>query len=91
MPAWYGARAQTVAEWRGFEKIAALQLEYSLLERNIEREHVPMALELGSHGQPSRRMLEMLEQGARASGVSLQALAMLVDSTLLANANVTRD
>ena len=50
-----------------------------------------MALELGSHGQPSRRMLEMLEQGARASGVSLQALAMLVDSTLLANANVTRD
>ena len=49
------------------------------------------ALELGSHGQPSRRMLEMLEHGARASGVSLQALAILVDGTLLANADVSGD
>ncbi len=46
-PAWYLARAQTLAEWRGFEKVCALQLEYSLVERNIEREHVPAALELG--------------------------------------------
>jgi aryl-alcohol dehydrogenase-like predicted oxidoreductase len=46
-PAWYLARAQTIAEWRGFERVAALQLEYSLVERNIEREHVPAALELG--------------------------------------------
>jgi aryl-alcohol dehydrogenase-like predicted oxidoreductase len=46
-PAWYLARAQTIAEWRGFEKVCALQLEYSLVERNIEREHVPAALALG--------------------------------------------
>jgi aryl-alcohol dehydrogenase-like predicted oxidoreductase len=46
-PAWYLARAQTIAEWRGFERVCALQLEYSLVERNIEREHVPAALELG--------------------------------------------
>jgi aryl-alcohol dehydrogenase-like predicted oxidoreductase len=46
-PAWYLARAQTLAEWRGWERIAALQLEYSLVERSIEREHVPAALELG--------------------------------------------
>jgi aryl-alcohol dehydrogenase-like predicted oxidoreductase len=46
-PAWYLARAQTIAEWRGLERICALQLEYSLVERNIEREHVPAALELG--------------------------------------------
>ena len=46
-PAWYLARAQTIAEWRGFERVSALQLEYSLVERNIEREHVPAALELG--------------------------------------------
>jgi len=46
-PAWYLARAQTIAEWRGLERIAALQLEYSLVERNIEREHVPAALEPG--------------------------------------------
>ena len=46
-PAWYLSRAQTLAEWRGWEPVAALQLEYSLVERNIEREHVPAALEMG--------------------------------------------
>lgn len=46
-PAWYLARAQTIAELRGWERVAALQLEYSLVERNIEREHVPAAIELG--------------------------------------------
>ncbi len=47
VPAWYVARAQTLAELRGTERLIALQLEYSLVERNIEREHIPMALELG--------------------------------------------
>ena len=46
-PAWYAARAQTLAELRGWERVCSLQLEYSLVERNVEREHVPMALELG--------------------------------------------
>lgn len=46
VPAWYLARAQTLAELRGLERIAALQLEYSLVERNIEREHVVAAREL---------------------------------------------
>jgi aryl-alcohol dehydrogenase-like predicted oxidoreductase len=47
VPAWYLARAQTLAELRGLTRVAALQLEYSLVERNIEREHVPAAIELG--------------------------------------------
>ena len=47
VPAWYLARAQTIAEFRGWEPLCALQLEYSLVERNIEREHVPAALALG--------------------------------------------
>ena len=46
-PAWYVARAQTLAEKEDKERLVALQLEYSLLERNIEREHVPAAQELG--------------------------------------------
>lgn len=46
-PSWYAARAQTLAEWRGYEPISALQLEYSLVERNIEQEFVPLGLELG--------------------------------------------
>lgn len=47
VPGWYVGRAQTLAEWRGWEPLCALQLEYSLVERNLEREHVPAALALG--------------------------------------------
>lgn len=47
VPAWYAARYQTLAEQHLLEKLVALQLEYSLVERNIEREHVPLARELG--------------------------------------------
>jgi aryl-alcohol dehydrogenase-like predicted oxidoreductase len=47
VPAWYAVRALAVAEAHGWEAPCALQLEYSLVERNIEREHVPAARELG--------------------------------------------
>ena len=47
VPAWYAAKAQLVAQRHGWEPVAALQMEYSLAERSIEREHVPLALDLG--------------------------------------------
>jgi aryl-alcohol dehydrogenase-like predicted oxidoreductase len=47
VPAWYAARAQTLAEWRGYEPISALQLQYSLVERNVEFEYTRLATELG--------------------------------------------
>ena len=47
VPAWYVAQAQTLAEKEGKERPVALQLEYSLVQRDIEREHVPAAQELG--------------------------------------------
>jgi len=47
VPAWYAARMQTIAEWRGYEPLAALQLEYSLAERNIENEFIPLATDHG--------------------------------------------
>lgn len=46
-PAWYAGTAQTLARWRGWEPVAALELEYSLISRQIEREHIPAALNLG--------------------------------------------
>lgn len=46
-PAWYVARAQTIAELRGWERLAGLQYEYNLAERAIEQEYVPLAHELG--------------------------------------------
>jgi aryl-alcohol dehydrogenase-like predicted oxidoreductase len=47
VPAWYAAKAQMIARCCHWEPVAALQLEYSLAERAIEREHVPAALDLG--------------------------------------------
>jgi len=47
VPAWYLGRAHTIAELRGLERAIALQLEYSLVTREIEREYVPAARELG--------------------------------------------
>lgn len=47
VPAWYASRAQTLAEWRGFERICALQMEYSLLQRGVELEFGHMCQNLG--------------------------------------------
>ena len=46
-PAWLIARANTLAEWRGWTAFAGLQVPYSLLQRDIERELLPMAEALG--------------------------------------------
>lgn len=47
VPAWYVARMVTLAEAHGVPGPIAMQLEYSLVERTIEQEHVPMARALG--------------------------------------------
>ncbi len=47
VPAWYAASAGTMARTLNLPGPIALQLPYSLIERGIEREHVPAALELG--------------------------------------------
>jgi aryl-alcohol dehydrogenase-like predicted oxidoreductase len=46
-PAWAVARMATLAEWRGWTAIAAIQVEYSLLERTAEGELFGAARELG--------------------------------------------
>ena len=42
-PAWVVAQSNTLAELRGWTRYVGLQIEYSLLERTVERELVPMA------------------------------------------------
>jgi aryl-alcohol dehydrogenase-like predicted oxidoreductase len=46
-PAWKCAEAQMIARFRGYAPLIALQIEYSLLQRTVEGELVPMARELG--------------------------------------------
>ncbi|MFD8378248.1 aldo/keto reductase [Streptomyces sp. NPDC059679] len=47
VPAWATAEAATIARFRGWSPVTALQLEYSLLERTSEGELLPMAQALG--------------------------------------------
>ena len=46
-PAWKIAQANVIAHFRGWSAFIGLQIEYSLLERTVEQELVPMALEFG--------------------------------------------
>lgn len=46
-PAWKIAEANLLARFRGWSAFIGLQVEYSLLERTIEQELVPMASEFG--------------------------------------------
>ncbi|HEY0814880.1 MAG TPA: aldo/keto reductase [Pseudonocardia sp.] len=46
-PAWQVSRMQAIADLRGWAPLVALQVEYSLVERTVERELIPMAAELG--------------------------------------------
>lgn len=43
VPAWVVSRAQVLHELRGLAPVACMQLEYSLVQRSIEREHLPLA------------------------------------------------
>lgn len=47
MPAWYAVKAATLAAAFNVPAPIAMQLEYSLVERSIEREHIPAARESG--------------------------------------------
>ncbi len=44
-PAWVVAKSNTIAELRGWTRYVGLQVEYSLLERTVERELTPMSVD----------------------------------------------
>lgn len=46
-PAWKTAEAQVLSRCHGWSPVAAVQVEYSLLQRTIEGEILPMAQEMG--------------------------------------------
>ena len=75
-PAWVAARANAVAELRGWSPFLAVQVPYSLAARDPEREVLPMAAELGltvtpwgvlEHGVLAGRAPETLRWGDSVS------------------------
>ena len=47
VPAWVVSQANTIANFRGWSPFSALQVEYSLIERTVERDLIPMARAFG--------------------------------------------
>lgn len=46
-PAWKVVQAQMLADWKAWTPFIALQIEYSLIERTVEGDLMPMAREFG--------------------------------------------
>jgi len=65
-PAWRVVQAQLSAVMRNWTPLIAVQLEYSLAERRMEAEHVPMAREMGLGITPFALLAEGLLSGKYA-------------------------
>src|SRR5258707_2498924 len=70
-PAWWVAQANTLASLRGWSAFVGLQIEYSLIERTVESELIPMAkalnLGLTAWSPLSRGVLTGKYHGHRSS------------------------
>lgn len=80
LPAWLVSRANTLAEWRDWTPFAGIQVPYSLLKRDIERELLPMAEAYGmsvatygalAHGVLSGKYTGRAPSGGRLDPASL--------------------
>ncbi len=73
-PAWKAAQAQMIAIFRGWAPLIGLQVEYSLMERTVEGELVPMAEELGMGVLPwsPLKMGALSGKYTRANGQKMQ-------------------
>jgi aryl-alcohol dehydrogenase-like predicted oxidoreductase len=69
-PAWRIAWLQVMAELRGWTQFAALQVEYSLLQRAAERDLVPAARALGIGVMPWSPLASGLLSGKYATGAA---------------------
>jgi aryl-alcohol dehydrogenase-like predicted oxidoreductase len=74
-PAWKVAQAQTIASLRGWAPLVALQIEYSLVERTVEGELIPMAREMGLGVTPWSPLKSGVLSGkyTRANAASVKA------------------
>jgi aryl-alcohol dehydrogenase-like predicted oxidoreductase len=84
VPAWVAAQGQTIAHFRGWAPVTAVQLEYSLLERTPEGELLPMAEALGMGVLPwsplrGGRLSGKYVRNGGAPADSARARASLVD------------
>jgi len=77
-PAWYAARAQTLTEWRGYEPLSTLRLEYSLVERNIERGVCALGVGIG----PGHHGLESISERSTQRQIQAESRAFTGEGRL---------
>jgi aryl-alcohol dehydrogenase-like predicted oxidoreductase len=89
-PAWIVSRANTLAEWRDWTPFAGLQVPYNLLQRDIERELLPMAEAFGmtvaawaplAHGKLTRSPDTAADARERAVLTAVQEVALDLGAT----------
>ena len=73
MPAWMAMKAATIAAERRIPGPIAMQLEYSLVARDVESEHVPAAREAGMGVMPWSPLAGGFLSGKYQRGASLDA------------------
>jgi aryl-alcohol dehydrogenase-like predicted oxidoreductase len=85
-PAWKVAEANVTARFRGWSAFIGLQIEYSLLERSVEQELVPMARELGLGITPWSPLASGALSGkyTRANAGKVQASRQFMEGKLTA-------
>ncbi len=71
-PAWRAAQAQTIAHFRGWAPLISLQIEYSLLERTVEGELIPMAQDTDQ----AYDLLDELQKIAKELGSTVAAVSL---------------
>jgi len=72
-PAWVISRAVTMAEFRGFSRFIGLQTRYNLLDRSLESELLPMALDLDIGIVPWGVIAEGFLSGKYERGAKIEA------------------
>ena len=103
LPAWQAARMQAISELRGWSQFCALQISYSLTERTVEREMIPMAVEMGMGvcpwsplgggvltGKYSKADLAPPDMNNLSSRKAINAVTGLISEQSLAVADVVR-
>ncbi|MFC5261729.1 aldo/keto reductase [Kribbella qitaiheensis] len=89
-PSWIVARANTLAQWHDWTEFGGLQVPYSLLQRDIERELLPMAEAFGltvaawaplAHGRLGRSADTAADERERKVLAAVQEVARELGAT----------
>jgi aryl-alcohol dehydrogenase-like predicted oxidoreductase len=86
-PAWVVARANTLAELRGWSQFVGLQVEYSLALRDAERDLIPMAEAFGLTVLPWSPLAGGMLSGKYAAGAPIEQARLKPESPRLSERN----